>query len=159
MDIGGDCWHFSDAVFHVLAGPTILNMHLLRKYQLDIVSLFFALMILLWVFFFALEYFGADPRDYEWYVAVPILAFYVVFIGKMRGQISIADRRALTTKSLLYWLTLGIIMFLTYDAPVAAIDYWSVRIFFIIFTLLLADSYWDFKKMSIRCLAKEKDKC
>lgn len=134
-------------------------MHILRKYQLDIIFLFFALIILLWIFFYALEYLGADPRDYEWYVAGPLLALYFFFICKVRGQIAISDRRALTTKSMLYWLALGIIMFLTYDTPVAAIDFWSVRIFFIIFTLLLADSYWDFKKMSLKCLLREKDKC
>ncbi|OGH88478.1 MAG: hypothetical protein A3J93_04410 [Candidatus Magasanikbacteria bacterium RIFOXYC2_FULL_42_28] len=134
-------------------------MHILRKYQLDIVFLFFALTILLWAFFYALEYFGVDPRDYEWYVAGPLLIFYGVFIWQIRGKISIADRRALTTKSMLYWITLGVIMFLTFDTPVSAIDFWSVRVFFIIFTLLLADSYWDFKKISIRCLAREKNKC
>ena len=84
---------------------------------------------------------------------------YFFFIWKVRGQIALSDRRALTTKSMLYWLALGIIMFLTYDTPVAAIDFWSVRIFFIIFTLLLADSYWDFKKMSLKCLLKEKERC
>ena len=134
-------------------------MHILRKYQLDIVFLFFALTLLLWAFFYALEYLGADPRDYEWYAAGPLLVFYFVFIWKTRGTISIADRRALTTKSMFYWLTLGIIMFLTFDTPVSAIDFWSVRVFFIIFTLFLADSYWDFKKVSIRCLAREKTKC
>lgn len=134
-------------------------MHLLRKYQLDIIFLFFALTVLLYAFFYALEYLGADPRDWQWYAAGPLLAFYLAFIGKTRGQIAIADRRALTSKSMIYWLALGIIMFLTFDTPVAAIDFWSVRVFFILFTLLLADSYWDFKTISIKCFTREKDKC
>jgi len=116
-------------------------------------------MLLLWSFFDALKYLGADPHTYEWYAAGPLLVFYCVFIWQTRAKVSLAERRALTSKSMAYWLSLGIMLFLTYDAPVAAVDYWSVRVFFIIFTLLLADSYWNFKTISMRCLGREKDKC
>ena len=111
-------------------------MHILRKYQLDVIFLFFALIVILWFYFLSLEYLGVDPHDYEWMVAGPLIIFYTIYLWRIRGKISLADRRALTTRSMLYWIFLGITMFMTYSTPVAARDYWSIRSFYIIFTLL-----------------------
>lgn len=125
-------------------------MKLLRKYQLDIIFLFFALIIITWIFFYILEYFGADSHDYEWFVAGPLILLYTTSLLKIRKKIAISERRAMTNKSLIYWILLGITLFSSYTTPISAREFWSINLFFIIFTLLLADSYWDFKKMTIR---------
>jgi len=131
-------------------------MKILRKYQLDIIFLFFALIAIVGIFFFLIKHFGEDPHNYEWLIAGPLLLFYSLFLYKIRSKINIHERRTLTNKTLMYWIALGITMFLSYSSPISARDYLTVDIFFIIFTLFLADSYWDFKKISIRNLFLKK---
>lgn len=131
-------------------------MQILRKYQLDIIFLFFAFILILWTYFFGLKFLGADPHDYEWVVALPLIAIYVLYLFYLRNQIELKNRRRTTTKSIVYWIALGITIFLTYSTPVAARDYWSIRCFFIIFTLFLADSYWDFAAIKFKNLFKAK---
>jgi len=129
-------------------------MKILRKYQLDIIFLFFALILIMWSYFYGLKYLGADPHDYEWLVAGPLLIFYIVYSLRLRDKIAINDRRSMTTKSLVYWILLGISLFSTYQTPIPAKDYWSLNSMFFVFTLLLADSYWDFKAISMKNFKK-----
>jgi hypothetical protein len=133
-------------------------MKLLRRYQLDIIFLFFALITIVGVFFYLLKYLGADPHDYEWLVAGPLLVIYLVYLISIRNKISIADRRMMTGKSLTYWILLGITIVVGYQTPIGAKDYWSINLFFLIFTLLLADSYWDFKNINLKILTINKNK-
>ncbi|MFA5174980.1 MAG: hypothetical protein WC430_00950 [Patescibacteria group bacterium] len=125
-------------------------MKILRQYQLDIVFLFFATMVILGVFFFMLEYFGANPQDYEWIIGAPLIAFYCVNLWNVRQKINISDRRKLTAKSLVYWVTFGIILFETYSNPLSVREYLSLNLLFVAFTIFLADSYWDFKKITFK---------
>lgn len=129
-------------------------MQILRKYQLDIIFLFFALILIMWSYFYGLNYFGVDPHRYEWFVAGPLLFFFIFYIYKIRNQIAIVDRRSLTTKSLVYWILLGVSLFSTYTTPIPAGDYWSINVLFFAFTLFLADSYWDFKSITLKSLKK-----
>lgn len=129
-------------------------MQILRKYQLDIIFLFFALILIMWSYFYSLNYLGVDPHRYEWFVAGPLLFFYIFYIYKIRNEIAIIDRRSLTTKSLVYWILLGVSLFSTYTTPIPAGDYWSINVLFFAFTLFLADSYWDFKSITLKSLKK-----
>ncbi len=137
--------------------PCILYfvMQILRKYQLDLIFLFFAFIAITWTMFYGLEYLGADPHDYEWLVVGPLLVIYFVWMFKVRNSISLHERRALTTKSMIYWIALGITLFASYETPVPASDYWSINALFLMFTLLLADSYWDFKAIGLDGLFKK----
>lgn len=129
-------------------------MKILRQYQLDIIFLFFALILIMWSYFYGLKYLGADPHDYEWLVAGPLLAFYIFYILRIRDQIALSDRRFMTTKSLVYWILLGVSLFSTYNTPISAKDYWSLNAIFFIFTIFLADSYWDFKSITMKSFKK-----
>ena len=133
-------------------------MIILRKYQLDIIFLFFALILIVWSIFYALQHFGADPHDYEWYVVAPLLFFYTAHLFGVRKQIKLADRRRLTNKSLIYWIIMGITLFASYNTQIAAKEYWSINALFVVFTLLLADSYWDFKEISLKRIIYNKNK-
>lgn len=129
-------------------------MKILRQYQLDIIFLFFALILIMWSYFYGLKYLGADPHDYEWIVAGPLLFFYITYILRIRGKITLSDRRSLTTKSLVYWIFLGVTLFTSYETPIPAKDYWSLNVMFLAFTILLADSYWDFQGITLKSLKK-----
>ncbi|MFA7653546.1 MAG: hypothetical protein WCX97_00690 [Candidatus Magasanikbacteria bacterium] len=130
-------------------------MQILRKYQLDIIFLFFALLLIGWTMFYFLQSLGVDPHNYEWHIIAPLLTVYTINLIRVRSTIAIADRRYLTGKSLAYWITLGIIFFASYETPIPASDYWSINTLFLVFTLFLADSYWDFKRLTIKNLFKK----
>ncbi|HLD35018.1 MAG TPA: hypothetical protein VJB62_04095 [Patescibacteria group bacterium] len=132
-------------------------MLILRKYQLDIIFLFFAILMLIWLGFYLLKNWGINPHEYEWYIAGPLIVFYLFHLWKIRSSISLTDRRAHTTKSMIYWIALGVMLFMSYSTPIEARDYWSINVLFVLFTLLLADSYWDFKKISWRSIVDKKE--
>lgn len=131
-------------------------MRLLRQYQLDIIFLFFAFSIIIGVAFNSLTRFNADPHDYEWFIAGPIIILYFLYLWQIREKINLSDRRKMTGKSLLYWIVLGITLIMSYSSPISVKEYWSINVLFIIFTLLLADSYWDFKAMTVKSLGNKK---
>ncbi len=155
MDSDCSDWNYCDDLFyHFTNFPIKYCMQILRKYQLDIIFLFFALILIMWSYFYGLKYLGVDPHRYEWLVAGPLLFFYIVYIYKIRNQVAIVDRRNLTTKSLIYWIMLGVSLFSTYTTPIPAKDYWSLNALFFVFTLFLADSYWDFKSITLKSFKK-----
>lgn len=127
-------------------------MQILRKYQLDIIFLFFALVIIVGLIFYFLEYLGEDPHNFELITAGPLLILYVAYSLELRSKVRLSERRALTGKTLTYWLALGILLFASFAGPISAKEYLSLDLFFIAFTLLLADSYWDFRKMTLGTL-------
>ena len=131
-------------------------MKILRKYQLDIIFLFFALLIFIGLLFYGLSSFGEDPHNFEWYTAGPLIVLYVAYIWEIRSKINISERRGLTAKTLTYWIALGIILFTNFSSPISVKEYITVDLLFIIFTLLLADSYWDFKKITLKSFIKDK---
>lgn len=133
-------------------------MKILRKYQLDIIFLFVALLIFIGLAFFSLKYFGEDPHKFEWLMAGPLIVLYFAYCWEIRDKIQIAERRNLTVKSLIYWIALGITLFASYAEPIGVKDYLSVNVLFIVFTLLLADSYWDFAKISLKSFRDKKER-
>ncbi len=131
-------------------------MKILRKYQLDIIFLFFALLIIIGLLFFGLSYFGEDPHNFEWYTAGPLVVLYFAYVWEIRNKINISERRGVTGKTLLYWIALGITLFTNFNGHTPVKEYLTVDLLFIIFTLLLADSYWDFKKISLKSFIKDR---
>ncbi|TAN32764.1 hypothetical protein EPN28_04590 [Patescibacteria group bacterium] len=127
----------------------------LRKYQLDIVFLFFAFMLIAWISFYIIQGLGLDPHDYEWYIAGPLLALFAGYLLELRAKINKSEQRSVCAKSLTYWIALGVALFATYAAPIPAKDFWSSNALFIAFTLLLADSYWDFRALTLKTMFRK----
>ena len=89
-------------------------MKILRKYQLDIIFLYFANLIIVGVSFFIFKELKADPHDYEWFIVGPLLLLYVAYVWEIRSKVDIQDRRKLTGKTLAYWIAFGILLFANY---------------------------------------------
>ena len=118
---------------------------------------FFVALVVVWSVFYLIKSYGGDPHDYEWLIVSPILIVSVLALFKIREKIKLSDRRALTGRSLLYWILLGITLFISYATPVPAGDYWSINAIFILSTLFLADSYWDFKNITIKSFKDKRE--
>ncbi len=132
-------------------------MVLLRKYQLDIVFLFFALSAILWSAFALMKQWGADPHEYEWFIAGPVIMLYGIMLWHIRSHIKKQEFRHLTTKTVVYWIIFGILLFASYQTPLPAAEYWSLELMFILFTCFLADSYWDFRELRWKKLFTKKE--
>lgn len=129
-------------------------MTALRKYQLDIIALSIVVITAIGILFFGLQKMKLDPRQYEWPIAGPLIFIYGVYLLSIRKKIPTAEKRKLSGSTLIYWLILGIGVFAGYKDPIAAGDYWTINVFFLISGLFLADSYWDFKKISLKKIIK-----
>lgn len=130
-------------------------MRLLRQYQLEMVGGAIVVGIILWTSFYLLSYFGSDPRRYEWLISAPFLILYATYFLRLRNKISLADRRRLTTWSLIKWVALGIVLVLTTSTPISAREYASLKLLYIAFTIFLADSYFDFRNITLKSLSKK----
>ena len=108
--------------------------------------------------FFIFKELKADPHDYEWFIVGPLLLLYVAYVWEIRSKVDIQDRRKLTGKTLAYWIAFGILLFANYSSPIPANDYLSINLFFVIFTLLLADSYWDFRAITMRSVTSKSER-
>ncbi len=113
-------------------------MLLLRKYQLDIIFLFFGISSIAWTVFYFIQYFGKDPHDYEWYITGPLLAIYALALWRVREKINRHDRRALTGRTLFYWVVLGLALFLSSATPRPPPAEWGIELLFIIFTVFFS---------------------
>jgi hypothetical protein len=144
-------WYPRDAFFYNRPSVTII-MKLLRHYQLDIIFYFLLALILTWVGFYLAEQFGRDPHDFEWAITLPLLTLYTLWLLRIRSHINPSENRRLNGKTFSYWILLGIIIFTSYATPLSASDFWSVNLLYLIFTLFLADSYWDFRALRLKNL-------
>jgi hypothetical protein len=118
---------------------------------------FFISLVFIWTIFYFIKKHGGDPHAYEWLITFPVIIVSVIALFKIRDRIKLSDRRAITGRSLLYWIILGVSLFLSYKTPVPASDYWSINTIFILATLFLADSYWDFKGITIKNFKDRKE--
>ncbi len=130
-------------------------MQILRKYQLDIIFLFLVLAAIDAITLSSLKFIDQDFHQLEWIITLPLMLLFVVWLSNIRAKIQLSERRRLTGKTLFYWIVLGIIIFINSSTPVSVRNFESTKIFFIIFTLFLADSYWDFKKLTIKNIFKK----
>ncbi len=133
-------------------------MKILRHYQIDIIFYFLLVLLLTWGGFYIIGKSGLDPHDYEWYIAGPLLVAYALWLWRVRGLINLSERRRLTGRTFFYWILLGVVMFASYATPLPASEYWSLNLLYLLFTILLADSYWDFRKLTLKHIFSEKDK-
>ncbi len=127
-------------------------MKVLRHYQIDIIFYFIVVFVLTSGSFYLLAESGIEVYRYEWLVAGPLLGIYLYHLWNIRSKINLSERRRLTGRSLFYWTLLGIGIFAGYNTPLSASDYWSLNVLYLIFTLFLADSYWDFESLNLKNL-------
>jgi hypothetical protein len=117
-----------------------------HKYQLEVIFLFIGGLFLFFPYYFLIEeiyFFNMDV--WQWYFFWPWMTLYMLYSLRMRSKISRQERVAPLTRPLLYWIVLGIALAVMNTSSYAITPLLSVDLMYIIFTLFLADSYWDFK--------------
>ena len=121
-----------------------------HHYQITVIFLFIFLIFLFVPFYFLVEEYHLDLQEYQWYFFIPMLIFYTVYCLKERGKIEPGERIDPLKRPIMHWVLLGISLIILHLQPqenhlekITALN-WA----FLIFSLFMADSYWDFKKFN-----------
>ncbi|MBU2542800.1 hypothetical protein KJ785_04550 [Patescibacteria group bacterium] len=119
-----------------------------HHYQIAVIFLFVFGIFLFVPYYLVIDEFNLNMNDYQWYFFIPFLIFFTVYCLKERSKIKPEERVNPMKRPIGHWILLGITLIAFHIKPqdnylekIQALD-----ISFAIFSLFLADGYWDFKK-------------
>jgi hypothetical protein len=118
-----------------------------HKYQLEVIFLFIAGFFLFFPFYYILEMYHLNQQAWQWVFFVPWMAFYAVYSLRTRASIPPEERINPLKRPLVHWILLGLSIVFLHMQPTKLDHMVSIDIAFSIFSLFLADSYWDFTEM------------
>ena len=125
-------------------------LHPHHLYQLAIFLLFAAGLFLLFPFYMITKSFGVDQTAWQWYYIIPWMGIYMTYCLYLRNQITKAERVPPQKRHLLYWILLGHVIVAIHMQPLDLDRLYGLNIAFCIFSLFVADSYWDFQNIPFR---------
>ena len=129
---------------HMLKKHSDLHPH--HQYQLGIICLFILGVLLLFPYYLFMLQAGKDMAIWQWYFVGPWLAFYVTGCLWLRNLTKPYERISPLKLPIIHWVALGISLIIVHNQPIDLERIYSIDIVFSIFSIFLADSYWDFKK-------------
>ncbi len=118
-----------------------------HRYQLEIIFLFVFGIFLFVPYHATLLWFEKDTTMWQWYFFFPWMIFYTLFSLRVRSKIPRAEKQDPLKRPIGHWILLGLAlaMFHLGETPNVT-DLVAIDLSFGIFSIFLADSYWDFKK-------------
>lgn len=116
----------------------------LHRYQLSIIFLFVAGFFLLFPYYTWVKYSGYDLATWQWYFVLPWTALTSLYCLQKRNDIPKRDAVRPIKRPIGHWVLLGIALLMLHIQPIDYERIYSVDVAFIVFSLFLADSYWDF---------------
>ena len=120
------------------------GLHPHHIYQLEIIFLFFFGYFLFFAYFLIIDYYRFDMATYQWFFVAPWTAIYTLWCLRLRTHIPTKERISPLKRPIIHWMLLGIAIIMYQLEPVNLTRFYSIDITFIVFTIFLADSYWDF---------------
>ncbi|PIR75503.1 MAG: hypothetical protein CO030_00950 [Candidatus Magasanikbacteria bacterium CG_4_9_14_0_2_um_filter_42_11] len=120
------------------------ELHPHHIYQLEVIFLFFIGFCLFFAYFLIMDYCRVDMAVAQWYFVAPWTAVYTLWCLKLRTRIPTAERISPLKRPIIHWMLFGILLLAYQLQPVDLARLYSFDITFFVFTIFLADSYWDF---------------
>lgn len=143
---------FGDGIFYGSAG-VLLTMHLStvrlsprHLYQLELILLFAAGFFLFFPYYNLMRLYEVDMQRWQWYFFFPWMGFFTAYSLVARNKIKTADRIPPLRRSIAHWVLLSLALVALHAQPTSMKELYSIDVAFTIFTIFLADAYWDFKK-------------
>jgi hypothetical protein len=121
-----------------------------HRYQLEIIFLFTVGLLLLLPYYLIMEEFRVNMLDWQWYFFWPWMSFFVLYSMYMRRKIRPEERIKPLKRPIVHWVLLGLVIVFYNLQPGSLEKLQSIDLMFIIFSIFLADSYWDFRNMVTR---------
>ena len=130
----------------------ISHKHLLHPhhiYQLEVIFLFVFGFFLIIPYYLIIQQLKLDLSNWQWYFVIPWMIFYCFYSLKQRAKIPSSERVSPLKRPIGHWVLLGIILLAYHLQPIDYEKMYSLDIAFLIFSIFLADSYWDFEKLKL----------
>jgi len=125
------------------------RLHAHHIYQLEIILLFAFGFFLLVPYYLLMRELNLDMTDAQWYFVLPWLIFYSIYCLRLRSKIPNNERIKPANRHIAHWVLLGILLIIYHLQPIDYEKMYSVDIMFMVFSVFLADSYWDFEKLKL----------
>ena len=128
------------------------NYHVLsphHHYQMTVIFLFVFGFFLVIPFYKLTQILNLDINEWQWYFFWPWMIFYIIYSLKERIKIKRIEMKDPLKRPIVHWILLGITLIFIHIQPNNLEHIYSIDLAFSIFTIFLADSYWDFKKISL----------
>lgn len=120
-----------------------------HRYQLEVFFLFVVSFFLVIPFWMILDAYGLDIRRWEWAFFWSWLVLYVGYSLWMRSKISRDERINPLKRPIAHWVLLGITLIAIHLQPTDLQQMQILDPMFAVFSIFLADSFWDFKKIKL----------
>jgi|SRR3989338_4449854 len=115
-----------------------------HKYQLEVVLLFVFGFFLYIPYHLLLDELQLETQTWQWYFFWPWMIFYVLYTFNTRRKIKPSERIAPLKRPIGHWVLLGVALTALHLEPGDLRQLQSLDLMFAVFSLFLADSYWDF---------------
>jgi hypothetical protein len=123
------------------------HLHPHHIYQLEIIFLFAVGVFLLFPFYLIVEEYRLDMTMWQWYFMIPWMSFFTIYSLRERNKIPAEERINPLKRPIVHWVLLGIGIVFIHIQPIDYERIYSIDIAFSIFSIFLADSYWDFRNL------------
>lgn len=120
-----------------------------HRYQLEVIFLFTFGLLLFLPFYLALQEFDINIQTWQWAFFWPWMLFYGWYSMNMRKKIKPEEKISPLKRPIGHWVLLGLTIVFFQIQPQNLKHLYSLDLMFFIFSLFLADSYWDFKQINI----------
>lgn len=129
-----------------------------HKYQLEVVLLFVFGFFLYIPYHLLMEELGLELTVWQWYFFWPWMTFYALYTFNTRRKIKARERINPLKRPIGHWVLLGIALTALHLQPGDLEQLQSLDLMFAVFSLFLADSYWDFTNIRNTKAAKVRNK-
>src|SRR3989338_2144724 len=126
------------------------NLHPHHIYQMGIIFLFVFVFFLMFPFYLLVDEYHLDMTRWQWYYVAPWMTFYTIYCLKLRAKTLPYERISPLKRHIAYWVLLGLGIVLIHLQPIDLERIYSIDFAFGIFSIFLADSYWDFRQLRKR---------
>ncbi len=120
-----------------------------HHYQMACIFLFIFGFFFFFPYYIIMSEYNLDMQTYQWYFFIPWMLFYIIYCLKERIKIGEEERVGPMKRPIIHWIILGlsIVYMATQSNDLEKLQ--SLYYAFIIFSLFVADGYWDFRKTKL----------
>lgn len=120
-----------------------------HRYQLEVIFLFVFGFFLFIPYYLLIEELRLETAVWQWYFFWPWMIFYIIYSLNTRRHVPRSEAVAPLKQPIAHWVLLGLALIAFHTQSTDPTTIQSLDLMFGIFSLFLADSYWDFKTIRV----------